>query len=187
MNKLLSLLLFIATASFATDPYPRNPFIDVKQYTFQLEVNDSTDVIYGKASILILFKKSIAEFELDLTNKNAQGFGMEVTGVRLNGKTLSFQHKNDRLKITLDQRITINEQLSFEIDYIGIPQDGLIIGKNKYGDRGFFGDNWPDRGHHWLPVIDHPSDKSAVDFIIIAPLHYSVISNGLKIEESFID
>lgn len=187
MNKLLSLLLFIATASFATDPYPRNPFIDVKQYTFQLEVNDSTDVIYGKASILILFKKSIAEFELDLTNKNAQGFGMEVTGMRLNGKTLSFQHKNDRLKITLDQRITINEQLNFEIDYKGIPQDGLIIGKNKYGDRGFFGDNWPDRGHHWLPVIDHPSDKSAVDFIIIAPLHYSVISNGLKIEESFID
>ncbi|MFN7793070.1 MAG: M1 family aminopeptidase, partial [Cyclobacteriaceae bacterium] len=187
MNKLLSLLLFIATASFATDPYPRNPFIDVKQYTFQLEVNDSTDVIYGKASILILFKKSIAEFELDLTNKNAQGFGMEVTQVRLDGKTLSFQHKNDRLKIILDQRITINEQLSFKIDYKGIPQDGLIIGKNKYGDRGFFGDNWPDRGHHWLPVIDHPSDKSAVDFIIIAPLHYAVVSNGLKIEESFID
>jgi aminopeptidase N len=183
----LFLFLFITSSSLATDPYPRNPFIDIKQYTFQLEVNDSTDVIAGKASILILFKKSISEFELDLTNKKEKGQGMEVLQVLLNGKALAFQHKNDRLKILIQQPITANEQLTFEITYKGIPQDGLIIGKNKFGDRGFFGDNWPDRGHHWLPVIDHPSDKSPVDFIIIAPLHYSVISNGLKIEESYID
>ncbi len=187
MKNILALLIFTGTVCNATDPYPRNPFIDIKKYTFQLEVNDSTDVISGKASILILFKKSITEFELDLANKNAQGFGMEVSEVSVNGKSLTFQHKNDRLKITVDLRITINEQLTFEIIYKGIPQDGLIIGKNKYGDRGFFGDNWPDRGHHWLPVIDHPSDKSAVDFIIIAPLQYAVVSNGLKMEESLID
>ena len=63
----------------------------------------------------------------------------------------------------------------------------MIIGKNKFGDRGFFGDNWPDRGHHWLPVVDHPSDKAAVDFIMIAPQHYSVVANGIKIEESPLD
>jgi len=63
----------------------------------------------------------------------------------------------------------------------------LIIGKNKYSDRGFFGDNWPDRAHHWLPVIDHPFDKSSVDFSISAPLHYSVVANGIKIEESYIN
>ena len=119
---------------------------------------------------------------------------MEVLQILLNGKALVFQHKNDRLKISIGQRLTNlptgqagNEQLTFEITYKGIPQDGLIIGKNKYGDRGFFGDNWPDRGHQWLPVIDHPGDKSAVDFIVIAPFHYSVVSNGLKIEESLID
>ena len=187
MNQIFALLLFISIHAHATDPYKRNPSIDIKRYTFQLEVNDSTDVIADKASLEILFKKSVTDFELDLTNKNAQGFGMEVSEVRLNGKPLSFQHKNDRLKIHIEQLITNNEQLTFEIAYQGIPQEGLIIGKNKYGDRGFFGDNWPDRGHHWLPVIDHPSDKSAVDFIILAPHHYSVIANGIKIEESFVD
>jgi aminopeptidase N len=187
MKNILTLLIFITSASHATDPYPRNPFIDIKQYTFQLEVNDSTDVIAGQASILILFKKSIAELELDLANKNTKGQGMEVSQVLLNGKALAFQHKNDRLKIIFTEQPKANEQLLIKIIYAGIPQDGLIIGKNKYGDRGFFGDNWPDRGHHWLPVIDHPSDKSPVDFITIAPLHYSVISNGLKMEESFID
>jgi aminopeptidase N len=187
MKNFLALFLLITTASFATDPYPRNPFIDIKQYTFQLEVNDSTDVITAKALIKILFKKSIADFELDLVNKNPQGLGMEVSQVLLNGKALTFHHQNNRLKIVIQQPITINEQLTFEITYKGIPQDGFVIGKNKFGDRGFFGDNWPDRGHHWLPVIDHPSDKAPVDFIVIAPLHYSVISNGIKTEESYLD
>jgi aminopeptidase N len=36
-------------------------------------------------------------------------------------------------------------------------------------------------------VVDHPSDKAAVDFIITAPLHYAVVANGIKIEESPVD
>ena len=73
MTKILTLLIFICSVAFATDPYPRNPNIDIKQYTFQLEVNDSTDVIAGKASVTILFKKQIVDFLLDLANKNTQG------------------------------------------------------------------------------------------------------------------
>src|SRR6185295_19485165 len=34
---------------------------------------------------------------------------------------------------------------------------------------------------------DHPFDKSSVDFTIIAPMHYSVIANGVKVEESFVN
>lgn len=187
MTKILALLIFICSVAFATDPYPRNPNIDIKQYTFQLEVNDSTDVIAGKASVTVLFKKPISDFQLDLVGKNAQGLGMMVASVTLNGMPVPFEHKNDRLKVTVPTLAQANTQLTFEILYSGTPQDGLVIGKNKYGDRGFFGDNWPNRGHHWLPVIDHPSDKSAVDFIILAPHHYSVVANGIQIEESYID
>ena len=189
MNKILAfhLLFLIGTISHATDPYKRNPAIDVQHYTFQLEVNDSTNVIAGKALITILFKKSINTFELDLVALTAKGTGMTVSTILLNQKSISFQHANNRLKINLPDATQTNQLLTFEINYSGIPEDGLIIGLNKYGDRGFFGDNWPDRGEYWLPVIDHPSDKSAVEFIIIAPHHYSVIANGIKIEESFVD
>ncbi len=187
MNKIFIFLLFISPLVWASDPYPKNPAIDITQYIFQLEVNDSTDVIAGKASISISFKKSISEFELDLINKDASGKGMEVQDVLLEGKHLSFTHKNNRLKIIFPTSVKVGDVFTFQIVYKGIPQDGLIIGKNKFGDRGFFGDNWPDRGHHWLPVVDHPSDKAAVDFIIIAPLHYAVVANGIKIEESPID
>ena len=69
----------------------------------------------------------------------------------------------------------------------GIPADGLIISRNKYGDRTFFADHWPDRAHNYLPCIDHPYDKASVDFIITAPDRYSVVANGILIEESDLD
>lgn len=187
MKKLFSLIILLPCLAFATDRYPKNPAIDITHYTFRLEVNDSTNVIAGLASVQILFKGMVTEFELDLANKNQAGAGMEVTDVTLQNQPLSFTHKNDRLKISLPKPARQNDQLTFIISYGGIPQDGLIIGVTKFGDRGFFGDNWPNRGHHWLPVIDHPSDKASVDFIIIAPLHYAVVANGIKIEESLLD
>src|SRR5690606_15487849 len=51
----------------------------------------------------------------------------------------------------------------------------------------FFGDNWPDRAHHWLPCVDHPSDKASVEFIVPAPDHYQVVANGMQIEETNLD
>ncbi|MDX2057463.1 MAG: M1 family metallopeptidase, partial [Gemmatimonadales bacterium] len=58
----------------------------------------------------------------------------------------------------------------------------LLIGRNKHGDRTFFSDNWPNRARHWLPTIDHPYDKATSEFIVTAPSHYQVVSNGLQVE-----
>lgn len=66
MKKIPILFVFISFIAQGTDPYQRNPSIDIQHYTFQLEVNDSTDFIVAKAFIEILFKKSITDFELDL-------------------------------------------------------------------------------------------------------------------------
>lgn len=178
---LFSLLPFIVLAN---DPYPRNNSIDVKHYSFRLEVNDSTDVLSGNAVVTIVFLKPSTEFELDLVSKNAQRPGMEVSDVSSNGSPLKFTHQNNRLKIILASKASAGDQISFAIRYSGVPQDGFVISKNKFGDRTFFGDNWPDRGHNWLPVIDHPYDKAQVEFIIIAPEHYQVVATGKKIEES---
>lgn len=172
---------------FGKDPYARNPAVDVRHYTFQLEVNDSTNIISGRAWVEIRFRNPVVDFELDLAGKNAQGQGMEVLSVTLKGAALRYSQENEKLKIVPGKAVREGEQLTFEIIYRGIPRDGLIIGNTKFGDRGFFGDNWPNRGHQWLPVIDHPSDKASVDFVIIAPLHYGVVANGVKTEESLLD
>ena len=85
MQKLIVLMFFFGSLlAKASDGYPKNEAIDILHYRFQLELNDSTDDIVGQATITILFKKSISEFELDLTNKNSQGMGMTIDKIFLN-------------------------------------------------------------------------------------------------------
>lgn len=185
MKLLLSALASVfLTFGFATDPYPRNDALDIQHYVFRLELNDSTNRLAGEASITILFKKSTSSFELDLVDKSTRGFGMTVSNVLSDSKDLVFSHQGSRLKISLATPAHVGELRTLAIRYAGIPQDGLIISNNKFGDRTFFGDNWPDRGHHWLPCIDHPSDKATVEFVIVAPDKYNVVASGRKQEES---
>jgi len=35
-----------------------------------------------------------------------------------------------------------------------------------------------------MPLVDHPYDKATCEFIVYAPDHYQVVSNGLLMEES---
>jgi aminopeptidase N len=70
------------------------------------------------------------------------------------------------------------------VRYRGVPAGGLLIGPNKHGDRTFFSDNWPDKARQWLPVVDHPSDKTTSEMAVEAPARYQVVSNGLLVEET---
>ncbi len=97
-----------------------------------------------------------------------------------------FQQENDKITITSPDSFKENDTLDAIITYKGIPADGLIISKNKYGDRTFFADNWPTRAHNWIPCKDEPDDKASFEFIVTAPAHYEVISNGKKTEEKII-
>jgi aminopeptidase N len=178
-------LLFLSISSFS-QPLPERG-IDIKHYTFELELNDSTDQLKGSATLKFTLTKSSSIISLDLMNTDASGKGMTVKSVTGNNQKLSFNHKNNKLEITFPSPLSQGDETQVNIDYSGIPDDGLIIGTNKYGDRTFFGDNWPNRAHHWLPVVDHPSDKATVDFIVTAPIHYEVVGNGMKLEESMID
>lgn len=180
----LILLLLIANVAFASDPYPKNENITVSNYIFRLRLNDSTDVITGEAWVTIKFKKPVASFDLNLIGKKNGDKGMDVLSVRSSGKPVDFTFSNDLISIEPPQGV---EEATFVIDYKGIPADGLIISKNKFGDRTFFGDNWPDRGRHWLPTIDHPSYKATVEFIVIAPSHYKVVATGQLIDEVNLD
>jgi aminopeptidase N len=74
------------------------------------------------------------------------------------------------------------ESVSLVVRYAGIPAAGLQIKPDKYGDRAFFSDNWPDKARHWLPTIDHISDKATMEMEVVAPAQYQVVSNGRRME-----
>ena len=185
--KKIFLLLFYFIISFNCFSQTKLSVIDVQHYIFDLQLSDSTDNIIGKATVVIKFLQRTSSFQLDLINKNADGKGMTVSKIVENNKELTFEHSNNIITIHLSSGAEKNESRSFEIYYSGIPIDGLIIAKNKYQHRTFFSDNWPNRAHHWIPCDDKPADKASVEFIVTAPLHYKVISNGVLIEESNVD
>lgn len=185
MKKLPVLFLLFTLSAIGRDSYPINKAIDVLAYRFYFKLSDSTDVITGDTRILINFRESIQAFEIDLVKRKNSGKGMTVLSIGPAELVQAFQHlDNDRIKIVLKNPLIAGTIQSFDIQYEGIPEDGLIIGNNKFGDRVFFGDNWPDRGHHWLPCVDHPSDKAAVEFVVNAPEQYQVVATGTLMEES---
>lgn len=153
--------------------FAQNPNIDVQSYHFTLKLTDANDTIRGRADIGFKNLKNANTLVFDLVARQDSGRGMKVDSIFSDGKRLQYFQKKDSLSIIGTRTF---EKVS--IYYHGMPDDGLIIGENKFGNRTFFGDNWPNRAHHWLPCIDHPSDKAFVKFTVDAPSHYQVISNG---------
>jgi len=180
---LLFLLCFTLSAS---DHYPRNSNIDVIHYEFSIYLSDSYNLIRGEARLRINHTGNTNEINLDLVNLNDEGNGMTVEEVIIDGNPAHWYHNDNRLRIDLASRKVEGETSNLVIRYYGIPADGLIISRNRYGDRTFFADNWPDRARNWIPCIDHPSDKAFVDFIVYAPEKYKVVSNGYLYEESIL-
>ena len=181
------ILLFSPVAAVrAPDGYARQP-VDVEHYRFALTLTDSTDRIIGDATIRMrLLAPGLTTVVLDLANASPerQGRGMRVSTVTRDGVPQSFTHAADRLAIALAVPSTSGQQAEFVVRYAGIPADGLQIKPNRHGDRTFFSDDWPDKAHHWLPVIDHISDKATMEMDVSAPAHYQVVSNGARVEET---
>jgi aminopeptidase N len=170
-----------------TDNYPKNPNIDAINYTFRINLSDSTDEIRCVETIDIRYLAAgVTKLRLDLikASEMLENKGMVVSNVISEGKVLSYTHENNALTIQLPERSTLNQRSSYTVTYKGIPATGLKIANNKHGDRTFFSDNWPNKGRNWLATIDHPYDKATCEFIVIAPAHYQVVSNGLLIEET---
>jgi len=172
------LFLFSASAAKAQVAFKD---MDVQHYKFNIALNDENDNIKGKAEVTIKFTGNVNEPELNLVKKKATGKGMLVSSVSEDGKALKFVQDSDVVHILSPAKN--NTEHTYTINYSGIPADGLIISTNRHGHRTFFGDNWPNRAHNWLPCADYPSNKATLEFIVTAPDHYQVVSNGLKIDE----
>lgn len=184
----LALLVILACglSDAHADTYPKNPRVDVVHYRFALDLQDRDDRIEGVADIDVRFAAAgETALRFDLVNLDAAtGRGMTVSAVAINGLSVAFTHEDDALRIALPRPVVQDERLRLRVVYAGVPASGLKIAANRHGDRTFFSDNWPDKGRHWLPTVDHPYDKATSEMIVTAPAHYQVISNGLLVEES---
>ncbi|MEP7108096.1 MAG: M1 family metallopeptidase [Ferruginibacter sp.] len=181
------LICFFSAVLSAQEKHMYNPAIDVQHYNFAIELNDSNDEINANAVISVLFLQDANIVTFDLTCKNDKGKGMSVFNTMENERSVAFEHFANLLKIQLKDPAKAGDTRTYKINYHGTPADGLVFSKNKFKQRTIFADNWPNRARNWLPCADHLSDKASVDFMVTAPDHYKVISNGMLVEESSIE
>ncbi len=182
--KILKRFFLLAFLFVAGNAHAQSTTIDVEHYAFHLELSDDDNTIKGRTEVTVRFTQpDVRAFSLDLIG-DGDGQGMTVASVTRDKESVPFSQANNQVNIELPAPAAANTVQTYSISYQGTPEDGLIIAKNKYGERTFFGDNWPNRARHWLPTNDHPSDKATVEFIVTAPEHYQVIGNGVMLEES---
>ena len=155
-----------------------NNRIDVIHYAFRIHVTDASDTIWGEADIELKLLQSARYVQLNLSGVRDDGKGMYVEKVVTQPEPSGWRQSHDSLEVSFAHVFPAGASARLHIVYRGIPFDGLIISKNRFGQRTFFADNWPQRARCWIPCHDHPSDKATVEFSIDAPLHYGIVSNG---------
>ena len=169
-KSLLCIALFFLNLTFSlADNYPKSPRVDVINYVFRIELSDNTDQIKCEVTVDVRYLgDGIEVLRLDLIKANAPGDkGMRLSQVISEGKALNYTHENDALEIKLPAASISNQRSTYTITYSGIPATGLKIANNKYGDRTFFSDNWPDKARNWLAVV---TEECSVAVLIVGNL-----------------
>jgi aminopeptidase N len=162
-----------APAARSIEHHIYQPGIDVLDYELLLDLPDTGSVIEGRALLSVRRSASVDTLRLDLLR-------LRVDSVLVNEVAVRFRRDSARIHIPLH---AAGDTFRVAVRYGGAVTDGLIIGTDPRGRWVAFGDNWPDRARHWIPSVDHPSDKATVTWIVMAPANRRVVANGVQVEE----
>jgi aminopeptidase N len=176
LRRSLVLVLLLLTSAALVLAERRERVVDAWRpvhYDIALTLNDQlTEILSARAEITIyVMKGPLNAIDLD--------FGeMPVDSVLVGGASTSFEQRDGQLNVRLLQAVNRNGKIVVVVNYHGRPKDGLIMKTDKAGKPSATGDNWPDRVHHWIPCLDHPSAKATVNFTVTAPARETVVANG---------
>jgi aminopeptidase N len=148
---------------------PYRPAFDAVDYALTIELPDTGSTIRGTATIRVQRTSPSDSLVLDLLD-------LSVSRATVNGKSARFWPVNGGVAVALPKGGA--GQFDVTVDYGGAVVDGLIAHSDSAGRWTYFGDNWPNRARHWIPSIDHPSDKATVTWRVIAPPAQTVVANG---------
>ncbi|HEX8458547.1 MAG TPA: M1 family metallopeptidase [Pyrinomonadaceae bacterium] len=172
----LLLLLVFALCSVATFAERRERLIQnwrPLHYDVTLTFNDALDELARaetKLDVLVL-RDNLSVIDLD--------FGaLAIDSLTVGTRAARYERQGERLNVSLPRPARRGERLRLSVVYHGRPADGLILTNDKDGHPSATGDNWPNRVHHWIPSLDHPSAKATVRFNVTAPRRATVVAGG---------
>jgi aminopeptidase N len=176
LRALFSIVLLLSALTLAVEAARRERTPDTWRplhYDVALSFDDQlSEITSAKTQIKVLIlKEPVTTLDLD--------FGeMTVDAVAVDGTPARYEQRDGLLNVTLAEAAKKDARLSVTVTYHGKPKDGLILMTDKDGRPSATGDNWPNRVHHWIPCLDHPSAKATVSFTITAPARDLVVANG---------
>lgn len=155
----------------------QHPGFDVRNYIFHIVIPDTGSEIQGQA--IIVFRRAAGAG--DTLRLNLVGLTVDsVIGLPSRGRRRRLPARYDGRVLHIPIRSLGAGDLGVAVSYHGVPQDGLRIGPNAYGERVAFADNWPERARYWLPTVDTPADKAAVSWMVDVPAGWRVVANGQR-------
>jgi aminopeptidase N len=171
----LAASLAFGAAVATADHYPRQP-VDALHY--DIDIAFAADFAFAATTRIDvrLTGDAVREVRLDLV-------GPSVETVSSDGRSLAFHRDGGQLLVDLGRTRASGEIVPVTVRYRGQPDGtGLVAATNAHGRPTLFADNWPEGARHWIPAIDHPSDKATVDFQVTAPERYDVVAPGRLLE-----
>src|SRR5688500_5790692 len=166
-------------AASAQPVRPYRPAVDGRDHEFAVSIPDSGAALDAQATVRFVRTVPTDTLVLDL-------IGLRVHDVRVDGREALFARDSATVRVALPRTRTgegVGDTLTAVVRYGGVPRDGLIVSRDSAGRWLAFGDNWPDRARHWLPTVDHPSDKATVTWVVTAPRGRTVVANGELVDE----
>ena len=142
-------------------------------YEVSLSFDDKLSEISSARTEIALkvLKQNVRSIDLDFGD-------MRIDSVTVSGNPARYDRGPDLLNVVLPKTAKNGDKLKLMVTYHGRPKDGLIFATDRDGKPSVTGDNWPNRVHHWIPTLDHPSAKATVSFTIAAPPREMVVANG---------
>lgn len=166
----------LADRSSAQEIRPYRPAFDVQDYAIAIDVPDTGSTIHAAATVTVARRAPSDTLILDLLD-------LRVSRVKVDGRVARFTQGPESLAIPLPKAHSASATFKVDVEYGGALRDGLIVHRDDAGRWTYFGDNWPNRARHWIPSIDHPSDKATVTWRVTAKSAQTVIANGRLISK----
>ncbi len=164
---------------------PYRPGIDVLDYELRISLPDAGNIIAGVATLTVRRTAPVDTLVLDFIRLNVRSVQINDVLVPVGASgSLEAGAIRDSATIRIALPPGTPDTFSVAIQYDGAVTDGLIVRTDSLRRWTGFGDNWPNRGRHWIPGVDHPSDKATVTWIVEAPSERRVVANGLLVEET---
>jgi aminopeptidase N len=166
----------VAAAQPDRTTHPYRPTLDALHYDLTIVLPDSGARISGRSIITLRRATGTDTVVLDLLD-------LTPDSVAIDDSPAPFVRDSATVRIGLPS--SAGDSLRATVWYSGTVRDGLIVRRDTATGRWTaFGDNWPNRARHWIPSIDHPSDKATVTWTVDAPSALTVVANGVLVEET---